>query len=108
MHRHQRQPQSRMAKPGEQAAAHFATFHQLAQHLDHHHLEQAVDHRRTPATLLERFFEQQLQRRVAAIQIGQRQADEIRQRGADRIEPATFEMQVRAGRPCRRPAAGRY
>jgi hypothetical protein len=97
MHRHQRQPQPRMTQPGEQAATHFATFHQLAQHLDHHHLEQPVDHRRTPATLLEGFFEQQFQRCVAAIQIGQRQADEIGQRGADRVEPAALEMQVGAG-----------
>ncbi len=42
MHRHQRQPQPRMTQPGKQATTHLAPFHQLPQHLDHHHLEQRL------------------------------------------------------------------
>ncbi|MNI42791.1 hypothetical protein D3C73_970960 [compost metagenome] len=86
-----------MAEPGEQAAAHPAPLHQLPQHLDHHHLEQAVDHHRAAAALLERFFEQQFKDGIAAIQIGQRQADEVGQRRTDRVEPAALEMKVGAG-----------
>src|SRR5690606_345470 len=97
VHRHQSMAQARVRQAGQQPAAHLALLHQVPQQLDHHHLEQAVDHGLAAAALVERLLEQQVQHRTRARQRLQRQAHEGRQRRHQRIAGAALEAQVGAG-----------
>ena len=96
VHGDDREPQLPVGEAGEHAGAHAVAFHQLAQHLNQHDFEQAVEHGLAAAVLSEGFGEQQFEHRLAAFELRQWQTDERRQRGCDRVRAAAFEAEIRA------------